>query len=502
MIKLIHFLLLQIVLIASFGQSDQNISAGPAIPFEDEAYYFWGINSDSTLHYTSLMREAAKEFAAGSCMQLITDGYSYLYEDNYDSADVFFAAALDADSLPALWKAYLLTGTGQSAIFNGDINDGIIQVFEARELFANLGDEKEQSQCELVIALACFDMGRYQESLSLLMKLLPWFARHNDYDNVIMCLTGIGRVYAEQNKTVFALQSYLKALELCTTKKVHMTPSISLNNIGMIYFISNQADSALMYFTAAIETDEKEGNFPLLPGRYNNIGNALLKLGKAGKAEEYYRKALNVLEKYPDPYAECQIINNMADAKMAKHEYDEAEKLYLSSLATARKLQLKPLIYYNCESLAKLYDQKNEPIKELRYLKEYYVLRDSLNNEEHLQTLDELEVKYKSESQKHVIDKLEQQNELKNTRIQRDKNLRWIYFLLIFFLSVLILFFYYFLRIRQRLNKALMTENRNLNEVNEFKDRFFNLISHEFRTPLSLIIWSCTGNTGRCSSES
>lgn len=473
----------------ALGQDILGTSLSDFPVLEDKGYFFWGINTDSTAHYTDLMRkDATSNLKNDSVSFFISLGFSCLFEDRYDSANAYFGKAMSFGHMNNLEKALILEGSGQSEIFNGDIESGIIKIIEARRIFNEAGNIKEAAQCDLILALACFDMGQYQLSISLLLRLAPYFAIKSDYNNLVLCLNGLGRVYAEQNKTDAAFSLYQKALEICSEKEVLMTPSISLNNIGMLYYMNNSNDSALGYFRAAIVTDERCGNYPLLPGRYNNIGNVLLKLGNPLKAEEYYTKGLDVLAKYPDPYSECQIINNLADARLAQKKYKEAEKLYLSSLTTARALNLQPLVYYNCESLSKLYEKTGEDLKELTFLKEYYQLRDSLNNEEHLHTLDELEVRYKTESQKHVIDKLEQQNELNDTRIQRDKNLRWIYFLLIFFLSTLIVLFYYFLRIRQRLNKALLTENRNLNEVNEFKDRFFNLISHEFRTPLSLIM--------------
>ena len=359
--------------IIALGQNICGSSASDFNVLEDKGYFFWGINADSTAYYTDLMRkDAERNLKNDSVSFFISLGYSCLFEDRYDSANAYFDKAMSFDRMNNIEKALILEGSGQSDIFDGDIEVGILKVVEAKEIFNEAGNIKEAAQCDLILALACFDMGQYQLSISLLLRLAQYFALQKDFNNLVLCLNGLGRVYAEQNKTDAALLLYHKALSICTKHEVLMTPSISLNNIGMLYYLKNSNDSALGYFRAAIAIDEKYGNYPLLPGRYNNIGNVLLKLGSPLKAEEYYTKALNVLDKYPDPYSECQIINNLADAKMSQKKFKDAEKLYLSSLTAARKLNLRPLVYYNCESLSKLYEETGEYMNELTYLKEYY----------------------------------------------------------------------------------------------------------------------------------
>lgn len=470
----------------AYGQID--IGRG-YIPYDEAAWTFWGVNPDSCQKYTGLMKqEALTMYKNNSCALQLSLLYSSMYADEFSDAEKRIEKLKSGSICSDNDLGLVYMASGQLDIYHGNTSEGASELIRALSYFDASSDPMYRARIQVGLSEAAVQEGKYEMALQLLLEALNAYIRMNDGNNIVYCLNGLGRTMAEQGKTSFAMKMYVKALSLCRSGELEITSSISLNNIGMLYYIDGESATALQFFESAKNTDEEEGNVLLLPGRYNNIGNALLKLNRIKEAERYYTKALAMLDADDDPYAFMQISNNLADVKVKQMQYAEAEKLYLQSLHQAQALGARPLMFFNHEALTSLYRQSGQRDKELVHLRASYQLRDSLNRLEQLRSLDELEARYQNLEQKTLIDRLEQESQLQQTKIERDQNLKWIYILLLMMMSAAIFFFYHILKIRQKLNRALQKENNSLNDVNALKDRFLNLISHEFRTPISLIM--------------
>ena len=106
-------------------------------------------------------------------------------------------------------------------------------------------------------------------------------------------------------------------------------------------------------------------------------------------------------------------------------------------------------------------------------LENYVTYQDSLDQKNNKQQFNELEIKYQSEKKEQEIELLKAKNEISEKQ-------KYIYIAIAALLLVSVLFF--FLGYRNKIKTA-----QKLKELNELKSRFFANISHEFRTPLTLI---------------
>lgn len=112
------------------------------------------------------------------------------------------------------------------------------------------------------------------------------------------------------------------------------------------------------------------------------------------------------------------------------------------------------------------------------YMHKAYNIRDSLMNHEKTETLAEMEAKYKSKEQEQQL--AQQELALLAQKNQMNQMLLWG-LLLLSIIGLLSLRYYYQLRDRN-------LEVRKSKELEQLKGRFLANISHEFRTPISLII--------------
>ena len=115
------------------------------------------------------------------------------------------------------------------------------------------------------------------------------------------------------------------------------------------------------------------------------------------------------------------------------------------------------------------------------YYKQHIVLKDSVTKVQNRKAAAELEARYQSEKKDDAIRLLNAENELKETQIISKNNER-NYLLLSLGLAVLLAAIIY------NRYKIKLRANEKLKELDQIKSRFFTNVSHEFRTPLSLII--------------
>jgi signal transduction histidine kinase/DNA-binding response OmpR family regulator len=183
--------------------------------------------------------------------------------------------------------------------------------------------------------------------------------------------------------------------------------------------------------------------------------------------------------------AEAGILCDLGRALAKKNRYADADKYLLSGLKLSQELGLKRVIRHAYLALVDLKVREGKTSESFDYMKKYYEARDSILNASKTRLIVELETRHESEKKEQEIKLLGQEK-----RIQ----IIWKNFLIAgsVMLLIAIIVIYRLQQLRNRKAKLLLTTqkklNANLKETDKLKSRFFANISHEFRTPLSLIL--------------
>ena len=133
------------------------------------------------------------------------------------------------------------------------------------------------------------------------------------------------------------------------------------------------------------------------------------------------------------------------------------------------------------ETLSAVHFERRNFKSAYQNLSQFITLRDSLYTIEKRDLATEIEAKYQNEVKQQEIELLETDNELQALQIVKRQNERNG----LIALSIAILIALALIINRYRIKQAA---NKQLKELNQIKSTFFENISHEFRTPLSLIL--------------
>jgi signal transduction histidine kinase/DNA-binding response OmpR family regulator len=260
------------------------------------------------------------------------------------------------------------------------------------------------------------------------------------------------------------------------------------NTAGLIEFDKKHFDSSLLLFNKALLITEEHNTYKFqkfqLCQILSNIGECNLE-NNPDTAFTYFSKALAIAKQANNRQAEAGILCDLGRTLTKKRRYADADKYLLAGLRLAQELGLKRVTRHAYLALVDLKVREGKSTESFAYMKNYYDVRDSILNASKTRQIVELETSHEAKKKEQTIKLLEQEK-----RIQTIWRNAMISGSLLLLLALMII--YRLEQVRNRKNSLLLVIqkrlNANLKETDQLKSRFFANISHEFRTPLSLIL--------------
>jgi len=334
----------------------------------------------------------------------------------------------------------------------------------------------------------------------------------NHYDGIYYLY---GKLYKKRGFNNLALENYLLSDKYYIKNKVDDIPARigDLLEIAMFYTDLNQKDKATQYINLSLELLKKtndpicvvNSNFRLGEIEYKNkkykkslshfnkilspkdtsitvpykydiallLGQNYQEINDLKNASLFTEMAIEQFTKKNDTIYLVNALNNNAKINLKKNNFAAAKKDIdlAKKLLSKQEVTLDFLDVYNTDinyyKKTKNYESALKAISEKDFYQEKY------NQKTNLANLNEQDIIYQTEKKEQQIKLLSTQNEL----AQKQKYI-YIGLLGLFVLLGGSLFYSY----RNKIKTA-----QKLKELNELKSRFFANISHEFRTPLTLI---------------
>ena len=337
---------------------------------------------------------------------------------------------------------------------------------------------------------------------------------------------GIGTFYKMLANTAFYRSEYEKSIEFdlksLSYYKRFVDRASSLRNIGSTYEELKNHEKAIEYFLEGLEIARKSRDSLRLKAMFHlSLGTSYMNLEKLDLARNYYEQALIYFEDVNEKRLKAMVIQFLAKIHLARNEFEEAIKRFKAALKEIEgtsspynkayfnyelgQVYLKTKDYPNAEKyykqsklyfdqmengimnaavlnrLSDVYAAKNDYKKAYEYLVQVQALIDSMSLATKEQNIAEIEEKYQNEQKQQEIELLSAENQIASLEIQKQENLRNYFIVAAFLLVLLIGVGYNRYQLKAR-------ANAKLKELDTLKTSFFTNISHEFRTPLTLIL--------------
>ena len=409
-------------------------------------------------------------------------------ETGFATADTLEQLAEKAGSKKNLSRAEYLRGYAYT--LEGKFQDALPHHRRELALALQTDDLELHGKALNSLGNVFHDMGRNDSAIVYLMQSAKVKEQLGNQKDLASAYANIGNVFSDEKASEKAVEYLEKALAIrLNLPEGEKSAIITYNNLSVAYNGTGNYDKAIEYAQRGFELAEKSGNKFLAGVLAGSLSHLWLEKKELDKSIEMGEKSVGLLSELNRrsnivyPYA------TLSEAWWRKGNFTKALETNRQGYVIMEELKLiEPLeVYY--ENFANVYESTGDHKQALFWFKKFMVLDDSLFNKEKIAAIAEVEVKF--QTQKKEAQLAQQQLEIERAST-RQRNI-----LIGAITAVLVLAgaFQYFRnkqKIRQKETELAAqlehAEAEKLREMDAMKSTFFANISHEFRTPLTLII--------------
>lgn len=360
-------------------------------------------------------------------MALAAVASGYLATDR-DSATLLVNQALtQARSLKIKTaEANALVCIGQAYDMNGDLPNALKNINQALAIFKGMKDTKGMAAAYNARGLAYFYANKIDDALKEFEIAHKTATNAGNLVYLSKAQHNLGMTYAAKNEIKTALNYYLLArnlkdslvnlnaegitaldqvstytmlgsfyMDLYQFEKaresmkaaVELTPDseirrkvVTIFNLGTVEELDSNFLEAKKLYEQSLELAIR-GDFPIIQiSIYTGLGQIANDLNAKEQAATYYNQAKLILEKYPNPRLETNLLGNEGKYFNSIKAYDKAKQNGLRALATAEAVQSERHILYAYKVLTEAFEGLQDWPAAAHYARKYIDLKEKLDS--------------------------------------------------------------------------------------------------------------------------
>ncbi len=462
--------------------------------------YFKTSKFDSALYFSKLAYGFAEERGLEKEMIKANSyiGEVYLNRGEYDEAREYLGRCRDlaveindkqnqADALQDIGTTYYLQRDHQN----------IIKYYkQCVPLYEELGDSSKVAKLTKYIGNSYMRLGDYYQAIVYLTKSLEINESMNEREYIIDALYYIGWVYLYQENYQEALEYFEKCRVIAEELNNKKLISMYLGGLAAVFEKTGEYNKALESYQKNLAIVKELGYLSGIAVATYNIGYTYSELEDYTKAMKYLFESLDMFKQLKFNQHIAMTQGEIGKAYLKMKNYTMATQYAEEGLSNAREIGVLKEQKDAVEVLYKAYKATNNLKKAIANLEAWWALSDSLKKEDTDNELQryESERRRMSDSLAVVEDKLKTEWTHQET-LSAERNTRNTF--MFTGLGILVVAIGLFARMHyiRRTNKELAEKNKIIakekvraEESEKAKEQFFDNISHEFRTPLTLIV--------------
>ena len=296
--------------------------------------------------------------------------------------------------------------------------------------------------------------------------------------NRVVSLNGLGNLYMTMENYAAADSVLRAALEGERSLGSELGQAINYANLGAIMESRERMDSAWYYYQKSLEFNTAAGSELGKSLCHTHFGNLYEKAGDLEKAVAEYDIAYGLMQGTDDHWHWLEVCQALAHVHIKRGDLQQARRYVTQADSIATQI-------HSLEHLAAVNDLSYQIARRqgnIQQALDYFIrsqqFQDSLVNSQKVNHLHNLRVKYEQNRRQEEIDSI---NRLYDSERHFKNMLLLVGLLLLLMAAGAIGFLVYSLRMRSK-HQQLMTQ------MEETRSSFFTNVTHEFRTPLTIIM--------------
>lgn len=341
--------------------------------------------------------------------------------------------------------------------------------------------------------------GDLSNAVGKYLEALRTFELNGNDIGALNTFTSLADIYSRQNNFSRAIEFNLKALKLFEQKNDKFRQLNIYEQVGSIYTRQSQYKKASDFYNKALGVYRELGNKAGEAATLINLASIENTTGNYAKALALYKQATSISSSLKIVPLEIRSLIGSANTEVTLKNYETANINYRKAIVLAKKSGMKIELDEAYEGLAEVYKGLKDPGTSKAYRSLSSEIKDSLFNDSILRRTTDLQLLYETEKKQAQIELMNKEDKLKELDLSQTKQIKNFFIALSVLLVVLVLVFVYFISQNRKINQQLTIgmaelelknkENEKqremLSQLNQVKDRFFSIISHDLRNNLT-----------------
>ena len=377
---------------------------------------------------------------------------------------------------------------------SGNYNTGLKYYNSAIKSFLVSNDSLGIHRSYVNRGLIFLNLDKYDLAIKDFITGLNYFEKVKNYKTIAIIYNNIGLVYKHIKDYSKALEYYKKAALISNENQLISPLYLSNTNIANILSIENKFQEALSYYKRNLDVLKKKPNKYKLAQTYHNIGTCFLEMKQYQFALEYLQQSLKLKEEIGNKNLMISTLNNIAHTFYMREEFHKALEYRKKSLRIATETNNLDAQKSCNQEIFQIFTFLNQADSAMHYFGQYKNLRDSILNKETLKQIADIQAKYEAEKKENQIAVLEKENK---SKLMQRNGLLLILGLLLAYAIFIVRSYYRNKKMNHLLSlqkkriewhrHILDRKNKDLQASNQTKNKLFQIISHDLRSPLASI---------------
>lgn len=325
----------------------------------------------------------------------------------------------------------------------------------------------------------------YDKSTDFALMALRQYELCNDLNGIAACYGVIGTSYSQANNYNKAIYYHKRALALNTRLNNKSGIGKNLNSLGYVSELQKNFQKALQYYKKGLEIRLEVRNKADITLSYANVGSIYCYLKNYPLSLKYLFKSLPLAKEINNKNYIALIYQNIGEVYYKVGKFNEGEIHLKNALRIGNEIGDKKRREGVYEALKSLEESRHNYKAAFHYLELLQAVRDTLYTQERSRQMARMETLYETDKKEQTIKIMEQEHRMQMFW----RNALTVGIILAAFVAIII---YKLQRSRMFKARELLLVQQSLNskltEVDKMKSHFFANISHEFRTPLTLLL--------------